>query len=73
MQEAWVLSLSQEYPPEKEMAIHSSILVWEIPLTEESGSLQSMESQGVGHNLATEQQQQWIHLYNEQSAPIFML
>ena len=27
---------------------HSSILAWEIPLTTESGGLQSMESQRVG-------------------------
>ena len=30
---------------EKEMAIHSSILTWEIPRTEESDSLQCMELQ----------------------------
>ena len=30
---------------EKEMAIHSSTLAWEIPRTEEPGRLQSMESQ----------------------------
>ena len=30
---------------EKEMAIHSSILAWEIPWTEEPGGLQSMGSQ----------------------------
>ena len=30
---------------EKEMAIHSSILAWEIPWTEEPGRLQSMGSQ----------------------------
>ena len=30
---------------EKEMAIHSRILTWEIPRTEESDSLQSMELQ----------------------------
>ena len=42
---------------EKEMAIHSSILAWEIPWTEEPGWLQSMGSQKVGHDLATEQQQ----------------
>ena len=30
--------------------IHSSILAWRIPLTEEPGRLQSMRSQGVGHN-----------------------
>ena len=31
------------------MATHSSTLAWEIPLTEEPGGLQSMGSQGVGH------------------------
>ena len=35
---------------EKEMATHSSILAWTIPWTEEPGGLQSMGSQGVGHN-----------------------
>ena len=33
----WVQSLGQEVPLEKDMATHSSILVWEIPWTEESG------------------------------------
>ena len=33
---------------EKGMAIHSSILAWRIPWTEEPGWLQSMESQRVG-------------------------
>ena len=42
VQETHVQSLSQEDPPEKEMAIHSSILAWEIPRTEEPGKLQSM-------------------------------
>ena len=42
---------------EREMATHSSILAWEIPWTEESGRLQSMESQRVGHDLMTERQQ----------------
>ena len=32
------------------MAIHSSILAWEIPWTEEPGRLQSMGSQQVRHN-----------------------
>ena len=31
MQETWVPSLGQEDPLEKEMATHSSILVWKIP------------------------------------------
>ena len=30
------------------MAIHSSILAWRIPWTEEPGGLWSIESQGVG-------------------------
>ena len=34
MQETWVRSLGMEDPLEKEMAIHSSILAWEIPWTE---------------------------------------
>ena len=38
---------------EKEMATHSSVLVWRIPGTEEPGRLQSMGSQRVGHNWAT--------------------
>ena len=45
MQEMRVQSLGQEDPLEKEMAIHSSILAWEIPWIEESGRLQSMELQ----------------------------
>ena len=45
-----------EIPLEKEVATLSSILAWEIPWTEEPGGLQSMGSQRVGHNLATEQQ-----------------
>ena len=45
MRETWVLYLGQENPLEKEMATHSSILVWKVPWTEEeSGGLQSMGS-----------------------------
>ena len=39
MQEMWVLSLDLEDPMGKEMAIHSSMLVWEIPGTEKPGRL----------------------------------
>ena len=46
----WVQSLGQEDPLEKEMANHSSILVWEIPWSEETGGLQSMGSQRVGQD-----------------------
>ena len=35
------------------MAIHSNILAWEIPWTEEPGGLQSKGLQRVRHNLVT--------------------
>ena len=44
-QETWVQSLDWEDPLEEEMATHSSVLVWKIPWTEETGKLQSMELQ----------------------------
>ena len=37
------------------MATHSSIPVWRIPWTEETGGLQSMGLQRIGHNQATKQ------------------
>ena len=51
--ETQVWSLSWEESLEKEMATHSSILAWRIPWTEEPGGLQSVGSQKVGHNWAT--------------------
>ena len=45
VQETLVRFLGREDPLEKEMAIHSSILAWEIPWTEEPGRVQSMGSQ----------------------------
>ena len=39
-----------EDPLEKEMAIHSSIISWGIPWTEETGGLQSIGSKRVGHD-----------------------
>ena len=48
MQETWVWSLSWEDPLEKRKATHSSIPAWRIPWT-----IQSMDSQRVGHNWAT--------------------
>ena len=35
--EMWIQFLSQEGPLEEGMAIHSSLLVWRIPWTEEPG------------------------------------
>ena len=48
VQKTWVRSLSWEDPLEKGKATHSDILAWRIPWT-----LQSMESQRVGHDRAT--------------------
>ena len=50
MQKTQVRSLGGEDPLEKEMAPPSSILAWKIPWMEETGGLQSMESQRVGHD-----------------------
>ena len=50
MQETQVRALGREVPLEKKMAMHSSILAWKIPWTEEPGRLQSMGSQRVGHD-----------------------
>ena len=44
------LILGWEDPLEKGMAIHSSILAWRIPWTEDAGGLQSMGSQRMGHD-----------------------
>ena len=53
IRETWVQSLGQKDLLEKEMATHPSILAWEIPRMEESGRLQSMGSQRVGHDWVT--------------------
>ena len=53
MQETGVQYLCQEDLLEKGMATHSSILTWRIPWTEKPGGLQSMGSQTVEHNWAT--------------------
>ena len=47
------VSILEEDPLEKEMATHSIILAWKTPWTEEPSGLQSMGSQKVGHNWAT--------------------
>ena len=50
MQKTWAGSLGWEDHLAKGMATHSSILAWRIPWTEETGRLQSMRSQRVGHD-----------------------
>ena len=53
MQEILVRSLGQEDPLEEGVATYSSILAWRIPWTEEPGKVQSVGSQRVRHNGAT--------------------
>ena len=53
MQDTWIQYLDQEYPLEKGMATHSSILAWKIVWTEEPGGLQSMGSQRIGQDWMT--------------------
>ena len=50
MKETGVRSLSQEDSLEEGMATHSGILAWRIPLTEETGRLQFVGLQRVGHD-----------------------
>ena len=61
MWETWVLSLGEEDPLEKEMATHSSILVWRIPWTEELGGLQSA---GCKESDTTERLHLHLHKYS---------
>jgi len=53
MQKTQVWYLGLEDPLEKGMAIHSSILAWRIPRTEEPGGLQSVGLQRVRHDWVT--------------------
>ena len=50
MQETRVQSLGWEDPLEKGMATHSSILAWRTSWTEQTGGLQFIGSQRVGHD-----------------------
>ena len=50
VRETQIRSLGREDPLEKEMAIHSSTVAWNISWTEEPGRLQSMGLQRVGHD-----------------------
>ena len=66
MQETRVQSLGQEDPLEEGMATHSNILAWEIPWTKEPGGLQSMGSQRIGHDWATDHAHEvWLPLASE--------
>ena len=66
-QEMQVKSLGWEDPLEEEMATQYSILAWKNPWTEEHARLQSMWSQRVGHDWATEH----AHALSEKKFKIF--
>ena len=53
-----ILGQCREDRLKKDIATHSSILAWEIQWTEETGGLQFIGSQRIGHDLATKQQEQ---------------
>ena len=61
MQKTWVRSLGREDPLDDSRATHSSILAWIILWTEESGGLQFMGLQRVGHDLVTEHTSMLFH------------
>ena len=63
----WIGRTTCTFLLEKGMATYSSILAWRIPRTEEPGRLQSMGSQRVGHNWATNS---FVHLL-EHCCPVF--
>ena len=50
MQKTQVQRMDQDDPLKKDVATHSNILAWKIPWKQESGRLQSMGLQRVGHN-----------------------
>ena len=69
MQETQVWFLDGEDLLEKGMATHSSILAWRIPWTEEPGRLQSIGSQGVGHNWMAFTYNHLIHYITQNVGP----
>ena len=53
------------------MTIYSSILAWKILWTGESGGLQSMGLQRVGHNLATEHSNSIYKIESQQKPTVY--
>ena len=73
MQEIWVWSQVRKIHLEKKMATHSSLLAWKIPWTEESGRLQSIRLQRVGHDYQLNNKQQWSPLHLQIPLPWWVL
>ena len=55
--------LSQEDPLEQQMSTHSSILAWRIPRTEKPGEQQSVGSQRVIHDWATNNSNTMLNIH----------
>ena len=51
--------MGREDPLQKEMATHSSILVWKIPRTGKPGGPQSTRSQKIWKRLSMHTSQEW--------------
>ena len=69
MQETWVWSLGWEDPLEEGVAIHSGILAWRIPCTEEPGGQQSRELWRIRHQWALTEEilrKQWKSQYGQE-------
>ena len=62
----WVHQNLPSSDTEKGMATHSSVLAWRIPWTEKPGRLQSLGSQRVRHNRATNTSVFWHSTQNQQ-------
>ena len=60
MQETRVPFLGQEDSLEEEMAVHSSILAWEISCIEEPGGYNPWSNKRVRRNLGSKEQQREI-------------
>ena len=74
-----VPSLGWEDPLEEKMAIHSSILAWKIPWTDDPAGLQSIGLQRVGHNLATkppppyiQREREWTNYAVKKSHKVYL-
>ena len=72
MQEMWVWSQGREDSLQKGRTTHSTILIWQIPQTEEPGGLELMELQRLEHDLVTKQQQQERQINNNLNFILYM-
>ena len=70
--EARVRALGQEEPLEKDMAIHSSILAWEIKKDRRDWGATIHGVTRTGHNLATEHTRIYMCVCVSVSVPVYI-